>query len=285
MSGARGARKSRARRSRADAALSRPENRAERARLRRQRPCAACRAASRIGSDETTMDPQRPAHLLTAIATGLKLRCPRCGRGRLFAGFLTVAPKCEACGLDFDFADSGDGPAVFVTLIGGFIVLGHRARHRHGIRAAVVGRFRDLPAAGGHRLPRAPAPHEIAADRPAILDEGGAPLMSAAARGAPNPLDRRRGRDRDRRGDPHLARRLAVAAAAMEGGADRRGRGARAWPRLSPCPRPTPGPRSRPTITNIGTWPFPASTTCLARRSFFARWASRVGAMADPAIS
>ena len=42
----------------------------------------------------------------------------------MFAGFLTVAPKCEVCGLDFGFADSGDGPAVFVTLIAGFLVLG-----------------------------------------------------------------------------------------------------------------------------------------------------------------
>jgi uncharacterized protein (DUF983 family) len=42
----------------------------------------------------------------------------------LFNGFLTVAPNCEACGLDYAFADSGDGPAVFVTLIAGFIVLG-----------------------------------------------------------------------------------------------------------------------------------------------------------------
>ena len=58
------------------------------------------------------------------VSTGLSGRCPRCGQGRLFAGFLTIAPKCEACGLDFAFADAGDGPAVFVTLFAGFIVLG-----------------------------------------------------------------------------------------------------------------------------------------------------------------
>ena len=60
----------------------------------------------------------------SAIASGLKGRCPRCGRGSLFKGFLTLAPKCEICGLDYAFADSADGPAVFVCLIGGFIVLG-----------------------------------------------------------------------------------------------------------------------------------------------------------------
>jgi uncharacterized protein (DUF983 family) len=60
----------------------------------------------------------------SAIASGLKGCCPRCGRGALFKGFLTLAPKCEMCGLDYAFADSADGPAVFVCLIGGFIVLG-----------------------------------------------------------------------------------------------------------------------------------------------------------------
>jgi uncharacterized protein (DUF983 family) len=51
-------------------------------------------------------------------------RCPRCGEGALFSGFIAVAPRCEVCDLDFSFADSADGPAVFVMLIAGFIVLG-----------------------------------------------------------------------------------------------------------------------------------------------------------------
>ena len=58
------------------------------------------------------------------IARGLAGRCPRCGKGRLFRGFLTLAPRCECCGLDYSFADAGDGPAVFVVLIAGFIVVG-----------------------------------------------------------------------------------------------------------------------------------------------------------------
>lgn len=55
---------------------------------------------------------------------GLLGRCPRCGEGHLFQGFLKLAPRCEACGLDLAFADSGDGPAVFVMTIAGFIVVG-----------------------------------------------------------------------------------------------------------------------------------------------------------------
>ena len=42
----------------------------------------------------------------------------------MFRGFLDVAPRCDVCGLDFSFADAGDWPAVFVTLIAGFVVLG-----------------------------------------------------------------------------------------------------------------------------------------------------------------
>jgi uncharacterized protein (DUF983 family) len=57
------------------------------------------------------------------IGRGLRGRCPGCGKGRLFQGFLTLRPACEHCGLDFDFADAGDGPAVFVILIGGAIVV------------------------------------------------------------------------------------------------------------------------------------------------------------------
>jgi uncharacterized protein (DUF983 family) len=58
------------------------------------------------------------------VSAGLKGCCPRCGQGRLFSGFLKLAPKCRACGLDFSFADSADGPAVFIIFIAGFAVMG-----------------------------------------------------------------------------------------------------------------------------------------------------------------
>lgn len=59
-----------------------------------------------------------------AASAGLRGRCPRCGAGRLFSGFVTLAARCDACHLDYDFADAGDGPAVFVILIAGFVVVG-----------------------------------------------------------------------------------------------------------------------------------------------------------------
>ncbi|AJY46068.1 DUF983 domain-containing protein [Martelella endophytica] len=57
------------------------------------------------------------------VTSGLLGACPRCGKGRLFTGFLTLRPKCDHCGLNYDFADSGDGPAVFVMLAVGFLVI------------------------------------------------------------------------------------------------------------------------------------------------------------------
>jgi uncharacterized protein (DUF983 family) len=58
---------------------------------------------------------------LSPVATGLRCRCPQCGRGKLFAGLLTVRERCEVCGLDLRAHDSGDGPAAFLILILGAI--------------------------------------------------------------------------------------------------------------------------------------------------------------------
>ena len=57
------------------------------------------------------------------ISRGLRGRCPACGEGKLFKGFLGLRAACDKCGLDYRFADAGDGPAVFVILIGGGIVV------------------------------------------------------------------------------------------------------------------------------------------------------------------
>ena len=42
----------------------------------------------------------------------------------MFSGLLDLAKRCTNCGLDYRFADAGDGPAVFVILIAGFFVVG-----------------------------------------------------------------------------------------------------------------------------------------------------------------
>jgi uncharacterized protein (DUF983 family) len=63
-------------------------------------------------------------HSLGAMARrGLAGRCPRCGEGALFTGFLKVVPRCDRCGQDFAAADSADGPAFFVMSFAGFVVV------------------------------------------------------------------------------------------------------------------------------------------------------------------
>ncbi|MCB1525620.1 MAG: DUF983 domain-containing protein [Hyphomicrobiales bacterium] len=61
---------------------------------------------------------------ISPYSTGMAGRCPRCGEGKMFKGFITIADKCDHCGLDYRFADAGDGPAIFVMLIAGFIIVG-----------------------------------------------------------------------------------------------------------------------------------------------------------------
>jgi uncharacterized protein (DUF983 family) len=68
--------------------------------------------------DERFVDEQgRRWPKLAPISTGPLGRCPRCGQGHIFNGFLTIRDRCEVCGLDYSFADPADGPAVFVQLV------------------------------------------------------------------------------------------------------------------------------------------------------------------------
>ena len=61
---------------------------------------------------------------ISPFKAGLSRACPRCGRGRLFAGFLDVAERCDVCGLDLGQQNSSDGPAFFIIMIVGFVVVG-----------------------------------------------------------------------------------------------------------------------------------------------------------------
>lgn len=46
----------------------------------------------------------------------LKGVCPRCGRGKMFDGWIAFAKTCSNCGFDFTRFNVGDGPAAFLTL-------------------------------------------------------------------------------------------------------------------------------------------------------------------------
>jgi uncharacterized protein (DUF983 family) len=60
---------------------------------------------------------------VSILKAGILSRCPRCGRGKLFDGYLSVAEICNACSFELKKHDSGDGPAVFVMFIIGAIVV------------------------------------------------------------------------------------------------------------------------------------------------------------------
>lgn len=61
-------------------------------------------------------------HAPSPIVAGIQQRCPQCGKGPVFAGYLKFRETCAVCGANFSVADAGDGPAVFIILIVGAIV-------------------------------------------------------------------------------------------------------------------------------------------------------------------
>ena len=61
---------------------------------------------------------------VSPFRSGITGRCPRCGEGALYDGFLNVADGCTACGLDYSGQNSGDGSAFFIIMIVGFVVVG-----------------------------------------------------------------------------------------------------------------------------------------------------------------
>ncbi|MDB5633273.1 MAG: hypothetical protein JWR49_2128 [Tardiphaga sp.] len=62
--------------------------------------------------------------LSQTVLRGLACKCPRCGKGKLYAGFIDLKPACDNCGLDYAFIDVGDGAAIFIIMIAGAIVVG-----------------------------------------------------------------------------------------------------------------------------------------------------------------
>lgn len=69
-----------------------------------------------------TDQPETPKGQPGISLAALSASCPRCGAKTLFDGVASFAPKCRACGLDFDQFNVGDGPAGFLTLIVGAVI-------------------------------------------------------------------------------------------------------------------------------------------------------------------
>jgi uncharacterized protein (DUF983 family) len=58
-----------------------------------------------------------------AIRRGLRARCPRCGEGPMFDGYLAVVPRCPACGEPLGDYRAADGPAFFTISIVGLLLV------------------------------------------------------------------------------------------------------------------------------------------------------------------
>ncbi|RWY38460.1 DUF983 domain-containing protein [Falsigemmobacter intermedius] len=52
-----------------------------------------------------------------AILRGARSRCPNCGRGALFQGYLSKVDRCAVCGEDYTRIRPADGPTFFVLCI------------------------------------------------------------------------------------------------------------------------------------------------------------------------
>src|SRR4051794_12251242 len=58
----------------------------------------------------------------TAMKRGFMGRCPECGQGRIFSGYLKVAEACDVCGQEFHHHRADDAPPYFTILIVGHLI-------------------------------------------------------------------------------------------------------------------------------------------------------------------
>ena len=66
----------------------------------------------------------RQTHEISPSRAGLTFKCPHCGKGKLYSGYLKITDHCDVCCVKLGELDTGDGPAVFVMLVVGFAVVG-----------------------------------------------------------------------------------------------------------------------------------------------------------------
>ncbi|MGO4716556.1 DUF983 domain-containing protein [Bradyrhizobium sp. 2TAF24] len=61
--------------------------------------------------------------LTTATLRGFAMKCPCCGKGRLFGRFLKVVDHCSACGEDYTHQRADDFPAYLVIVVVGHLIV------------------------------------------------------------------------------------------------------------------------------------------------------------------
>jgi uncharacterized protein (DUF983 family) len=84
---------------------------------------SAMRRRQLEGTQVMRVAPLSTRPISTGILRGLHGRCPACGQGPLFDGFLQVRPHCQACGNDNGAYPADDFPRYLTILLVGHIVL------------------------------------------------------------------------------------------------------------------------------------------------------------------
>lgn len=75
-----------------------------------------------MASSEPGTFQQRP-HWPVALLRGLKRRCPNCGHGAAFAGYLKLTAVCEACDAPLGDIRADDAPPYFTIVLVGHVVV------------------------------------------------------------------------------------------------------------------------------------------------------------------
>ncbi|MTI18651.1 DUF983 domain-containing protein [Rhodobacteraceae bacterium RKSG542] len=70
------------------------------------------------------MEKNNEMSLARIVGIGLRGKCPFCGQSSIFKGYLTLRSHCPSCGSSLESADPGDGPAVFIIMFLGFVIVG-----------------------------------------------------------------------------------------------------------------------------------------------------------------
>lgn len=64
-----------------------------------------------------------PTPFWTSLRRGLAGRCPACGQGRIFKGYLTVVEECAVCHAPLGVLRADDAPPYIVIFLAGHLLL------------------------------------------------------------------------------------------------------------------------------------------------------------------
>lgn len=66
---------------------------------------------------------QAEKSIWTGLKRGIRRRCPNCGDGRLFDGYLKIRSPCEVCGTDNMMYPSDDFPPYLTIFVAGHVLV------------------------------------------------------------------------------------------------------------------------------------------------------------------